>query len=606
MNYVVKLRCRTALSNFIVKLRCQTSLLNFVAGLFLATAVIPATGRNNDEIMRAMHDELVRNMMELRLDGLATPYHIEYTLTKRHRLGAHAILGIVDDIDTASTATVTVRVRVGTPKFDNTNFFDVSLGFFGSSDDEEAFRNRRVPLDVSYEALRRELWLATDACFKQAVEIYAKKSAVVKNRMRTDTTWDFALMPGYTSEETSQSSITSNIDHIRTVVERVSAAFRNAKHVQASRVGMEFVPEETFYVNSEGRRMHKVETFTGLEIVATTQADDGMPITKTYAVYGTSPKDLPSADSLVRAAEGMVRMLDVMRTAPTIEPYSGPVLFEGQAAAQVLAQEFAPNLVAQRQPMSESGFSTNDRSMAFQNKIGARVLPEWLSMKDLPSLKSLQGTAVAGHYTVDDEGIPAQDVNVVEKGYLKALLSSRIPTRRVRATNGHQRGGGAMFSVLKLDAEKSKNVMSSADLRKKLLKLVKDRELDYGIIVREITDQNIMMTGLFPLLQGDLPMSSQGTLPLVEVVKLYPDGREEVIRGVEGAGFAPALFKDILAVGKTPTVHNFLARSVIPSFISGGSQFVISTIITPDLLFEDVEVRPREGDMPKPPKMARP
>jgi len=283
------------------------------------------------------------------------------------------------------------------------------------------------------------------------------------------------------------------------------------------------------------------------------------------------------------------------------------VLFEEKAAAQVLAQEFAPNLVAQRQPMSESGFSTNERSLAFQNKIGARVLPEFLSLRDVPSMKQHQGSAVAGHYDIDDEGVPAQDINVVDKGYLKALLSSRVPTRRVRTTNGHQRGGGAMFSVLELTSDTKGKALSRADLRKKLLKLVKDRELEYGIIVREITDQNILMTGLFPMLQGDMPMSSgSGSLPLVEVVKLYPDGREEAIRGVEAAGFAPSLFKDIVAVGKTQTTHNLLARSVIPSFLTGGSQFMISTIITPDLLFEDVEVRPREGDMPTPPRLARP
>ncbi|RPI66812.1 MAG: hypothetical protein EHM43_10730 [Ignavibacteriae bacterium] len=293
----------------------------------MAVVVTPSEARGRGEardkstVMDAMHDELVRSMMELKLDGLATPYHIEYTLTKRSRVAAHAILGIVDDIDTGRTATLTVKVRVGTPKFDNTNFFDVSLGFFGSSDDEEAFRNRRIPLDISYEALRRELWLATDACYKQAVEVYAKKSAVVKNRTRTDTTWDFAFMPGYVSEYLSQASISTNIDHVRSLVERVSAAFRTSTHVHASRVGMEFVPEETFYVNSEGRRAHKIECFTGIEIVAVTQAADGMPLTKSFASYATSPNDLPSADSLVRAAQYISDQLKIAQEAQTIEPY---------------------------------------------------------------------------------------------------------------------------------------------------------------------------------------------------------------------------------------------------------------------------------------------
>ncbi len=120
-------------------------------------------------------------------------------------------------------------------------------------------------------------------------------------------------------------------------------------------------------------------------------------------------------------------------------------------------------------------------------------------------------------------------------------------------------------------------------------------------------DQNLLFTGVYRQLGSDLPISQgEGKIGLLEAYRVYPDGREELIRGVEGAGISPASFKDILAVSKTTTVHNFLAPSVVPSFITGGSAYVIATIITPDLLFEDLEVRPLDGDMPKPPVMINP
>ena len=439
--------------------------------LLVAATTAMATDLDKDVVFRAMEDEIQRSMNELQIGDLPMPYHIEYLLTKRSRIGAHAILGIVDDLDTASAVTLTVRIRVGDPSFDNTNFFDVSLGFFGSSDDEEQFKNRRIPLDLGYATLRRELWLATDACYKQAVEIFAKKTASLKNRTRTDTTWDYSLLPEAEVSDLSEQEYATTPDRVMGLVEQVSSVFRDATWIQASRVGMEFVPEEIFYMNSEGRTAHKVDCFTGFEMIAVTQAEDGMPLSNTYSTYSIDPTDLPSADSLRRAATALAAALRDRQAAETIEPYSGPVLFEGQAAAQILGQEFAPNLVAQRKPLSESGFSTGDRTYAFQNKIGARVLPEFLSMDAVPSRETFQGAPVAGHYEIDDEGILAQDVELVDKGYLRALLSSRIPTRRVRESNGHNRGGGAMVSVLELSCDDDERILAPSAMRARLLEL---------------------------------------------------------------------------------------------------------------------------------------
>jgi hypothetical protein len=557
-------------------------------------------------VFDAMRTEMQRSMTELHLGDLPRPYHMEYLLQVRRSVNMHAVLGTIENIDTGIVARLTVRVRVGGPVFDNTNFFDVSLGFFGSSDDEEGFRNRRIPFEVSAEALRRELWLATDACYKQAVEIFAKKQSSLKNRTRKDTTEDYSLMSGRSTSDV-QPEVRVDIAQLSGLITDLSAMFREYSAIHSSRVGLEVIPEETFYLSSEGIEMHKTEVTTGLEVITTTQAPDGMPLAQTYAAYGFAPKDLPSRAQLMadvrRAAETLTRQT----TAPTIEAYSGPVLFEGQASGALLGQHFAPYLIAQRAPLSEGGFSTNDRSMAFQNKIGARVMPEFLSVSDLPTTTNFGGRVAAGSYRIDDEAMDAQNVNLVDKGYLRTLLSSRVPTKRIKVTNGHQRGGGAMFSVLDVSTKDVKKQLSPAEMKKRLLKLVKDRDLPYGIVVRTAMDQNLLFTGVIRQLGNELPVGQgEGKLGLLETYRVYPDGREELIRGVEAAGIAPASFKDILAVSKSTTVHNFLAPAVIPSFITGGSSYLISTIHTPDLLLEDVEIRPLEGDMPKPPAMASP
>ena len=578
-------------------------------GAALATLTVSSFTQQlqRDDIFAAMEAELQRSMQQLSLGDLARPYYIEYILNMRRATTAHAVLGTIEDIDSGTRATITVRVRVGGQKFDNTNFFDVSLGFFGSSDDEESFKNRLIPFELSADVLRRELWLATDACYKQAVEIYAKKESTLKNRLRRDTTWDFFLMPTGGERVDVSPSPQIRIDELRQRVEGLSSIFRSYPAIYQSRVGMEVIPKETFFVNSEGRRMHKTESTVGIEVVATTQADDGMPLAQTYAVYATTMDHLPSVDSLERAIRSVAQRLSMQRTAPIIEPYSGPVLFEGRAAGGMIGQFFAPNLIAQRPPLSEGGFSTNDRSMAFQNKIGARVLPEFLTVRDRPSMTHHGSQSVCGGYSIDDEATPAQDVLLVENGYLRTLLSSRIPTQRINASNGHLRGGGTMFSVLDISSQDRKHALGTAELKKRLLKLVRDRDLPYGIIVRTTIDQNLLFTGIIRQLGSDLPVSQgEGKIGLLEAYRIYPDGREELIRGVEAAGVSAASFKDIIAVSKTQTAHSFLAPSIVPSFISGGSAYVLSSVISPDLLFEDLEIRPLEGDMPKPPVLSNP
>lgn len=579
--------------------------------LLIAAASIPslifAAETSEEMVFRAMSDEMQRSLQELRLGDLERPYHIEYILTKRHRIGTHSVLGITQDLDTTQSASLTVKVRVGSHQFDNTNFFDVSLGFFGSSDDEEGFKNRMLPIELSYNTLRRELWLATDACYKQSVELFAKKKSAVMNRARTDTTWDFKAVPPAELSDEKFATESSSIEDMKSTCNQLSRIFREYPDVMTSKVGMEFVPETIYYLSSDGRRSTKSECFTGIEVVAVSQASDGMPAFNTYAAYSITPKGLPNLDSLKKAVGDLASSLTSEISSATIDAYSGPVLFTDQAAGEVIAQVFAPNLVAQRQPLSEGGFSAGERNMAFQNKIGARVLPEFLSASDLPSKRYFEGNEVAGYYEVDDEAMQAKDVVLVNDGYLKTLLTSRTPTKRIQQTNGHQRGGGAMFSVVEVSCTDAKKQFSDKLMLQRLLKLVKDRDLPFGIIVKKVMNQNLLSTGIYPLASaGMIQMRGENKLGALEVFRVFLDGKMERIRGVEIAGITPATFKDILAVGKMPYLHNLLATSVSPSFISGGSQYVIASILTPDLLFEDIEIRPIEGDLPKPPIMTSP
>lgn len=560
----------------------------------------------DNEIKQAMRDEIKRTLNQLYLESLEKPYYVEYNLTFTNPMVVHSTLGEITSTTNNSDARLTVGLRIGDYKFDNSNYLDFGFRFFGSGDDEESFRNRNMPIELDYKTLRRELWLATDAAYKQESEVYSKKIASLKNRMRKDTTHDFLKLE---PEILVDTIVIPKIDKkkLEDICKSLSSVFIYYPEILQSSAGIEFLPERTYYVNSEGREFIRTEFYLGLEVVAFTQSDDGMMLSDYYTVFVQSPDDLPALDSMMKAVRELAENLRKIRKASTLEDsYSGPVLFEGQAAAQLFAQVFAPNLVAQRMPMTERGMQESDRFTAFQTKIGGRVLPEFLSVTANPEKDKFKGTYILGSYKIDDDGVKAKNVNLVEKGYLKTLLSSRVPIRRVRESNGHRRGGAPMISALYINSDKE-HQKSRKDLKNKMLKLCKDRELEFGIIVRKVLDQNIQYTTLSRISAGKYPVSrGDKEVSLIEVVKIYPDGREEPIRGVKAKGLGVASFKDILEVGNSVNILNYIAPAITSSYYSGGSQWIGATIVCPDLLIEDAEIKPMEDDFPKPPLISNP
>lgn len=578
--------------------------LTLIILLVVISNVFVAFSTSDEDILNAMRDEITRSMNNLKLESLQKPYYIEYKLRMRRAEKITASLGNIVEKGSSDFAQLTVDLRIGDYRFDNTNFFDVGLSFFGSSDDEEGFKNRKVQYEQDYNTLRRELWLATDAAYKQASEIFTKKESTLKSRMRRDTIPDFIMVPpakNYIKREFPK----FDFAYFENLLIGISEVFRNYPKIHKSTIGIEFNPETIYFVNSEGMEYIKTEYQTGLEIAAYAQSDDGMPLSDFFTAFSVEPKDMPSSDSLLKASKNVASTLSEMTNSPFIEePYSGPVLFVGQASAEAWAQVFMPNLVAQRSQMSEGGVQQPNRYAAFQTKIGGRVLPEFLSVSAKPSLNTIDNSPILGSYKIDDSGIPAVDVELIKSGYLRNLLSERVPTRRVKQSNGHKRGGAAMLSNMIITSETSSSLKEMKD---KMIQLCKDRELPYGIIVKKVLNQNLLFTTLYSLAMGGLSMPrGEGAMSLTNAYKLYPDGREELIRGAEIPSMSAQNFKDIIMTSDKQFVYNYLSPSVVSPFMTGGDQYIGVSISTPDILFEDMEIKSPEEDFRKPPILTNP
>jgi hypothetical protein len=581
---------------------------------FSALANLSAKEVDFKSIMKAMKDEMNRSLKELSIEGLEKPYYLEYKIQLRQPTSISSYLGNVVDVNDDPLVVLNVDLRIGNYKFDNSNYLDLGFSFFGSTDDEESYKNRKITLQPDYASIRRELWLATDAAYKQSNELYSKKLASLKNKTRIDTTEDFyPLPPIYILDSQNMNDLnylnnTIPYQDIENLTNSLSAIFKNYPKIFMSSVSLESNPEITIYMNSEGREYIKSSYYIGIEAVATTQANDGLPVNNYYTYFANNKNEIPDLKILSEEIKKLCENTSKITQSKSLdEPYIGPVIFEDKAAGEVIAQNFASNLVASRQPLSEGGVSFGENNTNFQNKIGGRVLPEFMSVSSNPKLKVFNNTPLVGGFEIDDDGNSSQEVLLVKDGFLKTLLSSRIPTKRVKNSNGNRNGGGAMYSILKFDAKNEKK-LSKDDLKKKMLSICKDRDLPYGFIVRKTMNQNIQATTLYKLSSdySSLSMSSPNSMMPIEIFKIYQDGREELIKGAKIKGISSAAFKDILFTSNEQSVYKLLTPNTNNPYSGGGSHYILASIIAPDLLFEDIEIAPIEEDLPKPPYISKP
>jgi predicted Zn-dependent protease len=590
-----------------------------LVGLLLATLAPAARAQQSEDVVtRAMRDELARSMKELRLNQLERPYFIAYRVRENHSLSAAASYGSLLGSGADSGRSLSVEVRVGDYAFDNTNFFGagggmIGIGFGGLT---MAFGGGDLPLDNDYLEIRRQLWLATDAAYKEAVETLAAKKASLLNRARTDTLSDFTREePTRTTEELP--AVPLRRTEVENVVRELSR-LTDLAQLNSSTVSASVSNVLTRYLNSEGTAYTTLRPLVTLSATASTQAVDGQPLSTSMRLYARSIDAMPARIEIESMVRTMARRLDSLRSAATIERYSGPVLFEGRAAAELFSQVFAPALVARRRmETGEPGMSAMiDRAMgrgsgSLSDKVGSRVLPEFLTVIDDPTLATRDGQTLLGSYKVDVEGVPGRRKTLVDAGILKSLLSTRNPVEGMPRSSGNNRGGGAAPSNMMVESSAG---ISDAELRTRLLDVVKKRGLAYGIVVRELgagaafvpEDPMEMFTAMR---QG-----GGGGRAVLRVYKLYPGGREELVRGARLSDVTTQSFRDILAVSSGTTVYSRAAGGFGPGpgfmledmFGDEAPTPAMATYVVPSLLFDDVALTRTTGQLPKPPLSAPP
>jgi len=554
-------------------------------GAAVDTAAQSAASQQDSPIMTAMRDELKRSMSDLRLKDQPSPYYIEYEVEDRAVTRVLARLGsIVDDLS-ARSRSLRVEVRVGDYNFDNSLFTAPGRGG-GGSNLLPLFSDGTfvVPLDDDYDSIRREIWLATDAAYKRALSTFARKKAAFQNRAAGDVLPDFSrenpletLLPGLPA-------VVANRDWPDRA-RQLSAVFADGGPVlDNSDVLVNDTRGTRYFLNSEGFRTIVPVQLASVRVNAETRADDGGTIRDVFTLVANKLEDLPAMTDLLTRTRDLARRVRASRNAKVGEEFTGPVLLEGQASAEVVAQTLVPALLARRPPESGGGGGRGGQPpplTPFLRRLGLRVLAEPFSSSDTPSMTQYEGHPVPGAYVVDDNGVRAKDVKLIEKGRLLTLLAGRTPLRGVLQSNGHRRGGDVQPGVFQLQSAEG---VSASALRGKYLDFLKTQEKPFGYIVRRVAAA------------GEFAGGGPSLGPVImDIVRVTPDGEEEPVRGLRFGQIAPAAFRDLLDASKERTLHSYRVGST-----------EAATVIVPNLIFEELEIQRNREIVQKPPIVATP
>lgn len=506
----------------------------------LAAARAAASG---DPLLEALLAELERSKTHLKMDQVAAPYYIEYRVNDLDDCSLEAAFGALRENRRARVRVLRAVVRVGDYKQDS--YFGQGMG-----------ATMILPLDNDPIALRHQIWLATDEAYKAAGESFTQKEALLKQYTTEDhPVDDFAKAPAITSVEPVVSLKVDDQAWERTLQETTNL-YREYPEVQSISASARFTAINEYFVNSEGTVSRSGKAVYTVMLNASTQAPDGMRLSRSPAWTVGRVEELPTREKLLRDTKETLETLYALRKAPIVEEeYRGPVLFAPDAANDVVAALLGQNILGRKPQLGAPNRTTG----AFATSYKSRVLPTFLNLVDDPTMKDFQGQSLVGNYDVDSEGVKAHPVEVVEKGILTSYLMGRQPIRDFPESNGHGRAAaatppGPSVGVLLLS---SSSPESREELKKKVIEMVRNQGQPYGYRAETLG-------GLTPRL----------------LYRIYAkDGHEELVRGAMFSELdLRAMRSELSAAGNDPLVSNRALGNP-------------STIISPSLLFDELEVK---------------
>jgi TldD protein len=522
-----------------------------------ATTVEQSSATSADPILKAMREELDRSKSQLKMENVAAPYYIEYRVSDVDQYDAEATFGALRQEQRVHARSLRVVVRVGDYKQDS---------YYGPGTGVVSF----APIDNDSIALRRELWIATDRAYKSASEALASKKALLSQYTADQPFDDFARAPAL--------QMIGPMVHLdfhpepwTEEIEKATNLYRSDAKIESLDALVRFRAVNQYFVNTEGTSTRQGYAVYSLNLSAQTQADDGMELGRSPYYVASTAGELPSQEKLLADTAKMLQTLKTLREAPMVEEdYRGPVLFSNDAASDILDSMIGENVLGIRPKPGASARTVGE----FSSNYKGRVLPAFLTVVDDPTMKTFQGKTLVGSYEIDEEGVRVAPLPVIKDGMLVDYLLGREPIRDFGDSNGHGRAapGQAPSPSIGILMLQAKETSSPEELKKKLIEMCKQENKPYGYYAETLV----------------------GTNPRLLYRIYVSDGHEELVRG--------AIFDEL----DTRTLRNDLVAAGNDPLVSNREGAVPTTVISPSILFDELEVKRTDSKNAKLPEYPPP
>ena len=552
----------------------------------------PCQSDEESVLLQAMQDEMERTLSDLQLEDESQPYFISYTVDETILASESYVLGAQDDSKFDHVRRLTTKVRVGTKSLDNSHFVVIR--------DEQAPLGATngmllLPLDDDYQEIRRSLWIATDQAYKEAISQFNGKKATRATQSYASRPADFSSEEPFTWKSSERIQY-PDVGEISRIAQGLSESFQDQPEIFESSATVVSVSNKRIYLDSEGNFHIEPTEFCSARSRAETQSTGGAELSDTTSFFARGCSQLPDARYMKDQTVQMMDQLKQQRHAEELFVYNGPVLFEAQAAAELMNQVLFDLFGAVPLPqIGNPQFDAQSQQLItpFLNRLNARVFPRSFSIVNDPTLVEHNNRPLLGSYSVDVEGMPSRRTELVANGRLLTLLTSRSPIGSLKNSTGSHRGlplplPGNLF--VEMD-----DAIPMDELRTELLSTARSNRSEFAVIIRKIANALDLRTDS-PNLSQKVDASMRGNtlvLPSVHAVKVDSDGRETPIQPVVVVNFDVAYFKDILGASEermqfdmpvstlgATSVLNVLTRGV--GVLTGADQTVVSTV-TPAL-----------------------
>jgi TldD protein len=551
-----------------MKISLRAPIWRSAAILFVFLAVSPflvhaqqkiiTPGAASDPILRALGAELTRSKSQLKMENVDSPFYIEYRVFDVEQFDASAAFGALREQNRTRLRLLRAVVRLGDYKLDS--FFNAGQGV-----------SDVLPLDNDELALRHQVWLATDQAYKRASEAFSNKKSQLKQLNIEQPVDDFAKAEPAVSIGPA-AKLEVDPSKWTKMLESATSVYKSDPQIQSLLASVNFTVLSQYFVNTEGTITRSGSAHYQLVLTASEQSPDGMRLERSPQFTASRVEELPSPEEFQKDALKLVTDMKALREAPVVdEEYRGPVLFSSDAATDMFFDLIVPNILGRRPAPGRPARTVG----AFASSWKARVLPDFISVVDDPTLDAFAGRGLGGSYKVDDEGVQASPLTVVDKGILVNYLIGRAPIRDFPASNAHGRASGngstapAPGNLFVRPAKTS----TRAELKQHLIDECRNRGLQYGYFVDTLGPRLV---------------------PRMLFRVWTDDGHEELVRGaIFNELDIRALRSDLVAAGDDPLVSN---RTGVP----------FMTIVSPSVLFDELEVKRADNSMEKLPDYAAP